>query len=312
MTSTSTSVNISRLLFSVIPILLAFPITAQEYLDASCTWKFKDVAYVDGFTYFNTDYIDYIEGDTVINNLTYFKMHRAGSSISGFSPEDSTFVHEINEYRGALLEEDRKWHWIPRDSIQSQIIYDFNVEDGDSISYKGISGMIRLNVIDSFAMGGEQRNIFQLEGTAFNLIEGVGWNTSFDRAFFDPESFSYLQCFSKDKESLSMDLTQLEMLFSLEFETVDDCGEFLSNTDARMINSLSVQVYPNPFQSELNFTSTKNIDGIYITDLLGNLIYQDNGQLSKVDLTDLEGGIYYLTVFNESGVASRTIVKATN
>lgn len=82
----------------------------QEYINESCKWKVKNLAYSDLY-YFNIDYQDYIEGDTLIENTTYFKVYRKGKSIVGLThtASDSLGISEFHEYKGAILEENKIW-----------------------------------------------------------------------------------------------------------------------------------------------------------------------------------------------------------
>ena len=280
---------------------------SQQYLNESCVWSIKDLAYVD-FLSFNANYEDYLQGDTLIESHSYFKVYRSGIVISGFTPDDSTYINEINEYKGALREEDKEWYWIPKDSSNAELLHDFNKVEGDSVEYNnGIKH--KLVLTDSIYHGGEYRKVYHLEGSVFiNLIEGVGWNTKLIDPLFNLESFPYLQCYRKDDESIQPDLTIIEEAFNLELEELDDC-EIISNVETQTSAHANIQIYPNPFKHRIVINSKIKIDEITFLNALGRKVRVEKLTQDEIELDGLEAGIYYLVLKGGDKVYTRKLVK---
>jgi len=257
----------------------------QEYINQTCKWKIKDLALVELY-YINADYQDYIAGDTIIGDSTYFKVYRKGKAISGITPTDSMFINEIHEYKGAILEENKKWHWIEKETTDPILLYDFNVSEGDSITYLGSDIKYELQLIDSIYQGGTYKKVYQLEGLEITLIEGVGWNTGLISPLHIYESFSYIQCFNKDGENLNPDLTGFEALLNIDLEEVENCSELSLSIEAETNKDQVVDIYPNPFVEKLTIQSTTEIEEVIITNKLGEIIYHKDWHTDQIELRE--------------------------
>jgi len=77
-------------------------------------------------------------------------------------------------------------------------------------------------------------------------------------------------------------------------------------------NTDGVIVYPNPSNGNL-FINSKDeiIDEIYITNVLGQILYSEKPQTStiQIDLSDKASGIYFVNVRNATSVKSIKILK---
>ncbi len=62
----------------------------------------------------------------------------------------------------------------------------------------------------------------------------------------------------------------------------------------------SFQVYPNPSTGFVNINSNENLNKIEVLNLHGQLVYSKDasGQNTKLDLTDMEKGIYFIRTGN--------------
>jgi len=97
--------------------------------------------------------------------------------------------------------------------------------------------------------------------------------------------------------------------------TLSEAGMSATNDLER---SLGFSVFPNPAQEALNLQINSLISGpvdLRITDVSGKTIHRERfdlfeGEFTKrVDISDLNNGLYLLFLSNESGVATETIVK---
>ncbi|MFY7664940.1 T9SS type A sorting domain-containing protein [Flavobacterium sp.] len=78
----------------------------------------------------------------------------------------------------------------------------------------------------------------------------------------------------------------------------------LSNTD---LNNEKVALYPNPTQNEVHIESANLLKKVIISDVNGRIL--DTQFEKTVNLTNLNTGIYFLTIETESGISSHKIIK---
>ena len=120
-------------------------------------------------TYVGTSYI-YFEGDSVFNDLIYKKVY------------SSDRLHEKGGYNGLIRENDKKTYFIPKNSNEECLIYDFSLEHGtlyeDYSLESGYSMGPLLVGVDSIDINGslKKRIRFSLlnEQIVETWIEGVG------------------------------------------------------------------------------------------------------------------------------------------
>ena len=92
-----------------------------------------------------------------------------------------------------------------------------------------------------------------------------------------------------------------------DFEiTVQDSALSIDNLDLE-----NFKAYPNPFKDELSLTSNRNIDQVFIYDLLGKLIDVKtiHSMHATLSLSEYESGIYFLKVFSGNASITQKIIK---
>jgi hypothetical protein len=71
----------------------------------------------------------------------------------------------------------------------------------------------------------------------------------------------------------------------------------------------NIKLYPNPFQSNLNFS--ENIIGNYqIYDFTGKLVYSDKVNSKKIDLSNLKKGFYVIEIKSDKALIREKIIKS--
>ena len=94
-----------------------------------------------------------------------------------------------------------------------------------------------------------------------------------------------------------------------QIEVTSDCSLPLNNPTFENTNSLSV--YPNPSSFELNISNTYNetINYIKIYNTLGQICLKRFGDISKVNISSLENGIYFIKIITDKGEYTKQFIK---
>ncbi len=128
-----------------------------------------------------------------------------------------------------------------------------------------------------------------------------------------------------------VDLTSLGNVDSLVFAlSSSDVGQYGMNTPAyfcidnftttdgvgfaSMTQNVESKVFPNPASSYVNITSDERVESVEIYDVSGALVKSvktaGSAATMRMDITALQGGVYFVKVFTAKGTAvSRLIVK---
>ena len=60
-------------------------------------------------------------------------------------------------------------------------------------------------------------------------------------------------------------------------------------------------IYPNPVIDILNINTTYQFDVIYITNIFGQTVYKNKGNITQIDVSDFAKGLYILKIINKNG-----------
>ena len=74
----------------------------------------------------------------------------------------------------------------------------------------------------------------------------------------------------------------------------------------------TVSIYPNPAKAYLNINNIQDVNKLVISNILGKavLIRNISDNSMRINVSDLENGIYIVTLFTESGLSrSERIIK---
>ena len=147
------------------------------------------------------DYQHIISGDTLINGVSYSKLHTYGLiTYSSMPPSPS---YNFGGYAGAIRETANREIRImlPGDSSET-LLYDFNIGLGDTIALYHTEGIVvTVERVDTIDVCGQQRNRYLLHFntgllTPLYLIEGVGSSQGLIPEYEYFESGSNLLCYS--------------------------------------------------------------------------------------------------------------------
>jgi hypothetical protein len=256
--------------------------------------------FMGGFLF--QDYSITFAGDTVIENLTYHKLHSPFVEVYMSGGCDQSI---FPGYKGAIRQDtaNRKVYFVPPTFSSEQLLYDFTLQVGDTV--KGyleafISEPDTVTAIDSVMVAGNYRKRWLINPCyEFYLIEGIGSTYGLLQAYpgcaTDMDYYSIV-CFNQNGQSVYP-------------VTSPECNVITS------INNIfpeDFRVYPNPSSGTftIDFCNRKKISEIRLTDMPGRLVYQKkiNNQ-TTVNIEGLPVGTYILTIVdNENRTSVRKVV----
>lgn len=284
-----------------------------EWPDSSASWVNIHYSYVQNFDIWGNSWYtleqDDIVGfcvngeDTLIGTETYTKVD---TCLTG-------------GYKGALRSENRIVYYVPKDSSQEYLIYNFNVLPGDTVNfyyedfyanYSLQSGqhILQPGSVDSSLFQGKWRKTIDMGGSRW--IEGIG------------NSYGL---FLEHWDNVSMYLVELNCM------SLNDTVHFI-NHDTTYIagncqydlgfgkstfNETEILVFPNPAHDLVNLTfESPNILSnqviLRIFDIQGNQVTIEASQTNEgytIPLDDLEQGLYFLDIQIEDSHISKKITK---
>ncbi len=256
--------------------------------------------------YENYKYV--VGGDTIINNEDYLKIRKIGSGVEivNFTGTPDTSYYDIDSYRAAIREEGKQVYLIWANSDIKRFLYDFDWEVGDTVDCPG-SYCIIVDSIGTVNFGTEIRKHYFLSGTGIQsnqMIEGVGYGSGLLR--IPVPTFEWggiLICYKQEENVISVSSTD-----SCEFEITTSVRELEQKDE--------IIVYPNPTQNEINIKmrNSEMISEIRLYDLSGVLINQAkeinlHRMPFKIDMSEFNKGIYFLTIQSESQIRSHKLIK---
>ena len=279
----------------------------QTYFDYFSTWnqyfEASEPGIIETKEHFNFE----ISGDTTINNQSYFKVRKIGTGmdIEFFSGSPDTIEYDFDRYFAALRQEDKKVFFVLSNTVEKELIYDFDWLVGDTIECSFNSCVI-VDSIGTIEFNGQTRKHFFLTGTENNnneIIEGIGFGTGLFRIPVpNPFLKGRLICYRQNNNVIGV-------------SNADSC-ELITNLINLPSQDHKIKLFPNPFKSFINISSqsTEKIDQLQIFNLNGTLIQQtENLELSKtpikLNLHSLKPGIYVMSLILKNKVKSFKLIK---
>lgn len=291
------------LLFSTVVTLYANGQTSvyHPFPDSAAMWNIESNKacglYFDNWAYL---YSLTITGDTIINGINYHKLQVPIEVIIS-NGQCATFGTWTNPgyYAGGIRQEilNKKVFFIPPTDTTEQLLYDFNMQVGDTVR-----GYIENSVfpddivqsIDSILVGSDYRKRWRINpyynidiiegiGSTYGLIEQSPGNVSDNNVYI-------ISCFSENGLTL--------------YSTTTTSCQLITAVNAMDKPQNVVNVFPNPSNGALtvDFDQPINVCEIQLTDLLGNIILDLQTNNQKVfKIKYLSNGTYILTVLYKDG-----------
>ena len=277
----------------------------HPFPDSNAFWSDRGTNMFHPFFLRNTRYG--LKGDTIINSKTYHQV---------FSLFDSTLSNPNSFYYAAIREEDRKIYTIIGNSPET-ILYDFNLNVGDTITYTYPEIFSRvLSKIDSVQLyTGEYRkryvfNPIDFMGVPDIVVEGIGsvvWTGLFNPLVTaiatNGDSFDFT-CFKQN-----------EIIYYLNNPECDHCFCTLLTEIEDMKEKEKLSVYPNPllFQTTLQTDYYLHNATILLYNSLGQKVREVKNISGKTFILKRENlpvGIYFfeLTQDNKSIFMDKLVI----
>lgn len=229
-----------------------------------------------------------ITGDTVISGINYKK-------ISGCD----AFHGKCNS--GGIRDSNRVIYFRPDTSLQEFILYDFNLQVGDSIIHP-FGGAVCTNdtvvvwSIDSVLCSDGYHKQFYLSSFA-TWIEGIGSRTY----LLSPCD---ILCVSGD-DALEC------MITDSGFSYPSGIGSCIASVSTNLIMDNEISISPIPSSEWIEVNSTNSFSVLRIINSLGQQLYRQNSVSKKqiVNINFLSSGIYFLQFLSDSGASLKMFVK---
>jgi len=279
----------------------------HPFPDSDAVWNISWTHYDQGFvTCTETGKWSYIiSGDTLINSIMYHKIYIPYCRwLSGFCVIDLPCQ---GGYAGAYRQDTlnkKVWFMFP-DSTNEGVLYDFNLNVGDSVHLPYSNCYNYISSIDSILIGTNYRKRWHLSNDPFFdfLIEGIGSSlgllgnagTGALCSPFDQGDYTTLSCFRQNNKTLYPDST-----------TACDISSSVNNLSEK---NISIALSPNPFHSTATLTISDNSEiasslAMTIYDVMGRLVRtvavgSGSKQEIKIERGDLRNGLYFYQLRDE-------------
>jgi len=296
------------LLIATIIVLPPTQIFSQEYFpfpDTNAAWNtVGDNEITGGEWHFRYA----VSGDTVINSMVYSKIYKM---------YDSTILHPNSTYFAAIRENDNKQVFCLISGFPESILYDFNLDIGDTIWYNIGGGLCYNDVdfwveshykmvmgIDSFLLDNNTyRKSWTLEGALWEhtWLEGIGsinwyglFNPLISAIALCGDSYQFA-CFKQNDIVLYLDNPFCEKCFCQLYTGI----EKHKNYDRPLIN-----IFPNPSKSKIIIQFNEPVPTKYlmvIYNATGNKMDEriiHNSQIFDLSVSHYASGLYTLQIFN--------------
>jgi len=228
--------------------------------------------------------------DTIINSVSYRKMTDSVDYIGGF--REDTLLKIV--------------YYFPKDSLTEQILYDFNLQIGDTVgpAYIGCYPYVYVSGIDSTnQFGNGYRKVYNLSGAIwapYSLIEGIGTSGGLFVPYCMNDGYFYeLHCFSIN-DSLIFWTGAPFINCNLPLNIVDN------------ISSKShLKIFPVPAYTEVIIEINSEFENseLRIYNIFGEIVEKMKtvSPTTKINIDPLSRGIYFCRIVNENG--SVTVAK---
>jgi len=287
-----------RLTFFLFLFLNYSNLSSQDYVPMavdSATWLLASTHEVPQFSEFA---VLRIEGDTIINDISYSKIYHYDYQIEISLNSRKLFglirdnVNERKVYGGIInemqngfetfLNPNAQCDWGDGNSFNEHLLYNFNVIIGDTINSCMISNQAVITEIDTIDRQGFQRRNLRLDDNFTIMTEGIGTCIGI---------FKGKECY----------FTGWGSSYALVKYCVGSFANCSLLTSAKEIHLLDqIEVSPNPVSNNLNISGLSTKCKLSLFDIRGKFI-DSFINLNLIDMSIYNPGLYILMIWDESG-----------
>jgi len=272
-----------------------------QSIDTVSVWRINSAIWEPGVESKVFHFKDFIDGDTTINSINYYKVYQTGYWYYSWPPYPNYFFF-THIFHGFLREENNKWY--TSDGLDDLLLYDFTLDVNDTVisAFTFTSGdPIIVTVIDSVLIESEYKKRFHLNleyGAEF-IIEDIGASSGLfeNMAFFEWDS--ELVCFAKNGESL----------WGIPTE---ECELNVSINEDKPIKS-ELLIFPNPASNYFYIKLPKGRSfNVKIFDSFGRLIFEKINTETEQLMFSVEKyspGCYFLQIEDDSILIREKLIK---
>ncbi|MDD3876210.1 MAG: T9SS type A sorting domain-containing protein [Bacteroidales bacterium] len=291
----------------------------HPFPDSNAVWSVLEFT---GFYPDSTQYQTKLYGlidDTIINTINYNKLYYNDGLIDStiqIASSNTSYLCAIRQ--DTLL---RKVYFIPKDSINELILYDFNINVGDTFFvYNELGYEVKAWCIgiDMLLVDGVMKRAFSIKtyNTPFSfhtLFEGIGNMRGLFKNFNMVDNATVLKCLTiNDTVHYKFDGNYLWGIFidTAYFNTCYHKGVIIYTKINYYDNNYSVEINPNPFtfSTKIIFSDFKDLKEtiIDVYDIRGYSVMQFNAlQHNEIELhrSDFKSsGLYFIRIQHEKSL----------
>jgi hypothetical protein len=262
-----------------------FPLTDATWVNTEYTYTFNPPNPIPDEELTDVDYYCVSGEDTVIQSQTYTKVRYCGDA-----------------YKGALRDDSGIVYFVPADSTDEYLLYDFTAQQGQSLNNVLVGNHfdetvyladLTVNQVTTEVIAGLTRRVVYAD--SYRWIEGIGCVTGL---FMEP--WANVSMYDLRLECMSVNG---ETIFPIEAN--GDCA--LTVGIAEVPDRSTVSVYPNPSNGLMTITCSggQMIEKLVLLDVLGREITGLAVNASTVNWEpSVPNGTYLISVTLQGGATN--------
>jgi hypothetical protein len=209
--------------------------------------------------------------DTLIGNNSYKKVIRCPEQV----------------YHGAYRSENRKVYFVPKDSTNQYLLYDFSVEVGDTIpqvyfEYFYGDGMFLtdyvIDYIDTIIINGNPHKRINN-----NWVEGIG----------NLQGFLLEPYFNISQYLVELSCMSIDNALYYPMQGTDPCPMDLGVSDD-LLNKLVIS--PNPATERIAITGIDSEFEVIVRNIQGDIVLAQRMENNELEIAHLAAGMYLLQI----------------
>ncbi|MEY4926011.1 MAG: Secretion system C-terminal sorting domain [Bacteroidota bacterium] len=282
-----------------------------NYLDYTSEWRVYGISAVAGpwAVQYTKEYITYfIDGDTTINGLTYYKKYYAlkDSTAADFAGPYTAVSNYVSHTSPSFIREDasNKFYAYQQWNNTDVPIEDFNLSIGNGFLNDSVCLVYS---IDTLYLGSRLLKHYKAQSSSLpvhGVIEGIG--TLSINCGMAIEGNRWIVCYKKQNDELNLYNTIPCTSFPIAMRIYSPTS-IQTNTYEPQISLL-----PNPTTGNLAL-QTNDFDtyNIKIIDCTGKVLYKMKSEANQLNIPidAFEKGVYFVVISNEKYAITKKIVK---